>query len=728
MRNKINFISGETYSLAEIFSGERRIIIPDLQRDYCWGEVNVDNRKDLVGKFVGSLMQEYEDGGESSNGLLYGYEAPANHIQLCDGQQRITTLFLLIGMLNRRLGDNSLRHYLITDYEYLQDDREPYLNYAIRESSLYFLSDLVCHFFINETSDEYHVAEIKDIENSRWFFNEYREDPSIQSMLSALSKIEELLEPENMEWIRGFSDYLMNKVTFMYYDLENRKNGEETFVVINTTGEPLSAAQNMKPLVISAKINQNCAGVPSRWEEIKNWFWKKRIEDNGNDTADAGFGEFLRWVAILESEDKSYVQTVLKLDDKDKAFVFPYESVSFDTIYAYWKSVRFLFETWAKKDKLSLNYLSPAVRAENGQRMIDQVDSFLLLPLVAYCNKWQISDPDDRGLWRLFKFLENLVRIDRVTKAVNDVVFDAIQLARTCRDVADYPANSSGISKIILSDEEMLKLKTLKNSGENRIRVEEAFWRAQDSDVTVSHKIWAGEIMPMLQWSLVNDVLAIEAFEKYLDCFDKVFQGNCDACIDKVRRALLAKGLPNYPKVFHGNTNHSFGWEWSDWKVLINESPLVFKSFFDKLIAGTTCDAIIAQCPPEAPWYEFVHFDYLLAYCERKNIQKSDSECFLIKKKYATEGNYISVLNMHLLKYLEKKLQSGWTVSSSGDCVIVKNGNQEFRIKHINQSKHINQRIWLVRTRRNGVELSAFPKISSGYDYPEVIKSCRDLV
>ena len=322
MRNKINFISGETYSLAEIFSGERRIIIPDLQRDYCWGEVNVDNRKDLVGKFVGSLMQEYEDGGESSNGLLYGYEAPENHIQLCDGQQRITTLFLLIGMLNRRLGDNSLRHYLITDYEYLQDDREPYLNYAIRESSLYFLSDLVCHFFINETSDEYHVAEIKDIENSRWFFNEYREDPSIQSMLSALSKIEELLEPENMEWIRGFSDYLMNKVTFMYYDLENPKNGEETFVVINTTGEPLSAAQNMKPLVISAKINQNCAGVPSRWEEIKNWFWKKRIEDNGNDTADAGFGEFLRWVAILESEDKSYVQTVLKLDDKDKAFVF----------------------------------------------------------------------------------------------------------------------------------------------------------------------------------------------------------------------------------------------------------------------------------------------------------------------------------------------------------------------------------------------------------------------
>ena len=37
MRNKINFISGETYTLAELFSGNRKIIIPDLQRDYCWG-------------------------------------------------------------------------------------------------------------------------------------------------------------------------------------------------------------------------------------------------------------------------------------------------------------------------------------------------------------------------------------------------------------------------------------------------------------------------------------------------------------------------------------------------------------------------------------------------------------------------------------------------------------------------------------------------------------------
>lgn len=31
-------ISGEAYSLSEIFCGENdKVIIPDLQRDYCWG-------------------------------------------------------------------------------------------------------------------------------------------------------------------------------------------------------------------------------------------------------------------------------------------------------------------------------------------------------------------------------------------------------------------------------------------------------------------------------------------------------------------------------------------------------------------------------------------------------------------------------------------------------------------------------------------------------------------
>ena len=60
MKNKINFVSGETYTLSELFSGNRKIIIPDLQRDYCWGDkIHTNERKELVSGFVNNLINQF---------------------------------------------------------------------------------------------------------------------------------------------------------------------------------------------------------------------------------------------------------------------------------------------------------------------------------------------------------------------------------------------------------------------------------------------------------------------------------------------------------------------------------------------------------------------------------------------------------------------------------------------------------------------------------------------
>ena len=57
MNKVISFISGKEYSLADLFGGDTKIIIPDLQRDYCWGNYAVTDRKtsktkELVSDFV----------------------------------------------------------------------------------------------------------------------------------------------------------------------------------------------------------------------------------------------------------------------------------------------------------------------------------------------------------------------------------------------------------------------------------------------------------------------------------------------------------------------------------------------------------------------------------------------------------------------------------------------------------------------------------------------------
>ena len=97
MMNKINFITGTSYTLSKLFSDERKIIIPDLQRDYCWGdEMHTKNKIELVSDFTTNLIQSFEQKQRNklnlklNLGLIYGYESLESHIQLCDGQQRIS--------------------------------------------------------------------------------------------------------------------------------------------------------------------------------------------------------------------------------------------------------------------------------------------------------------------------------------------------------------------------------------------------------------------------------------------------------------------------------------------------------------------------------------------------------------------------------------------------------------------------------------------------------------
>lgn len=589
-KNKINFISGETYTLSELFSGDRKIIVPDLQRDYCWRDsVPKKGRKELVSGFIKTLIEQFnskDKSGVLNLGLIYGYEAPANHIQLCDGQQRITTLYLLVGMLNKKAGNNQFKKYLISDYEYQNDDKEPYLQYSIRDTSLYFLSDLVCNFFITGNDNKSYVEKCDEIKGCSWYFNEYNLDPSIQSMIRAIIIIDNILSDKTKEWCREFGLFLLTDLSFMYYDLENRKNGEETFVVINTTGEPLSNTQNLKPLVIMEPSNANYQredekgdihSLAEDWEEIETWFWNNRSNDN--DTADAGFNEFLRWITMLNSNEDE-LRKILS----EGTCTFPTSKIPFVEIYSYWKSVKFLFESWDNEvgKGFSKSFISPTINHElNENKAINQIDCFILLPMIAYCKRWNIKDFCDRNTLRLYQFLLNLTRIDNVRRAVNSLVKDVIFIANKYRDLIELCDNGNikEISPTILSKEELNKLLILKDNLSQRNEIEDAFWEAQSPEKKDCHNIWKGQIMPLIEWSSTDGKFNLDKFKEYLSCFDSVFKDDCKARIDPVRRALLTRGLREYPRIFRGNVNYSFGWEWNDWNILINENKEQFKSF-----------------------------------------------------------------------------------------------------------------------------------------------------
>lgn len=640
MANKINFITGETYTLAELFSGERRIIIPDLQRDYCWGDSShAGDNRELVTNFIDNLIQQYNSvrNNKLNLGLIYGYEGPANHIQLCDGQQRITTLYLLIGMINRHSSDNRFQHHLISDFEYKHDDKEPYLQYAIRESSLYFLSDLVCRFFIKDGSNKIDkVADISTQGNS-WYFEDYKIDPSVQSMLRALLIIEEKLakeEKENSLHITDLGDYLVEKLTFMYYDMGNRRNGEETFVVINTTGEPLTATQNLKPLIISAKINETCADIAKRWEKIETWFWENRKNDN--DTADAGFEEFLRWITIIEltkaNNDKK-IEEILS----SETYSFLVDEISFDKIYSYWESVKNIF---SKNSFYSSDLLSP--KLNNKKRILSQIECFTLLPVITYVDKFREEKSLD--VEHVYQFFKNISRYQNIS-IDNKSIYNAINtmLLLPNKEITSL-VETDKISKHILTNEEECKLKILKDNP-RREKIEKAFWEVQSRKDIPCHKIWEGQISPLIEWSMVDGEFHFERFKQYTTLFDKVFKGQCDGNIDITRKALLTQNLKGYPRIFKGNTNWSFGWDWEEWSILIRENKVQFKAFFNILLAAEDMDAaqqiMIDNFKERSQWWSvFVEPNGCLEYCGYKHVQLVSNDIIRLMSKGKASADY----------------------------------------------------------------------------------------
>ena len=77
IQNK-TFQTGKEYCLGDIFNGENKIIIPDLQRDYCWGD-----KADLVENFTDNLIELFvkDKSQHITMGLIYGYEEPSHYLQ-----------------------------------------------------------------------------------------------------------------------------------------------------------------------------------------------------------------------------------------------------------------------------------------------------------------------------------------------------------------------------------------------------------------------------------------------------------------------------------------------------------------------------------------------------------------------------------------------------------------------------------------------------------------------
>ena len=612
--------SGKSYSLKEIFSGENdKVIIPDLQRDYCWGNpFSKNSEESLVDSFLDSIIS-LDINKDITMGLIYGYydELKPNQLQLCDGQQRLTTLFLILGVINRYV-NNRYRKLLISDFELNDDDKEPHLLYAIRESSLYFLSDLTTHYFL-KTDLQY-----DDIEKQYWFLNSYKQDPTIICILKALETIEKRLKKYDHKEVLG--DFLQYHLKFLFYDMNNRQNGEETFVVINTTGEPLSANQSLKPLVIMKnkeyrRIIKNHDGsitehhTAQDWEEMETWFWRNR-RLNDLDTSTEGMLAFLHCVRILESPTETDWHHTIDIND-DK---FPL-SIKMSKIWEWFCAYRRIYEIDYKRMYV------PNIDYPERQTHYTQKDLYAILPTMLYVKK--NKDATDKEIQRVYHLFFNMSRYRTVTRSSQN---DAINVPayRVCQFALALPSKDIlsflDVTSFDIEEEKnkLLFLRKYKDDEKKRIHIEELFAAAE------SYGIFEGRISTLVNWSQLSIEKLDYFFEKIKILWIKPEN------LNKLRRAMLAFEIDNYPMTT-GTANLTLcsGTEWRD---LFEKQSEQIVSFINN---SNLDDIIENHNDANSPFYPLIHNESYLEFSKDHKIRIHAKGVIELMEKTRSSANFL---------------------------------------------------------------------------------------
>jgi len=312
------------YTLRELFTNRslEQIIIPEIQRDYVWSNEQVEDlisslledfEKNQTAIFnaksddhrITELFKEfYKKQKYSTNiGFIYAYndEEYADKYFLIDGQQRLTTMYLILLALTE--GDYENKNEFENGYFPKHNDNNKgklKLDYKVRESAHDFFQRFV--MYILDSKD------IKEITNQYWYHNEYKSDITIGSILNNFETIRLKLCKVNK---KDFFAYIQNYVNFWYFDTSISEQGEELYIYMNARGEQTQPNENIKAKLLGSLTEDEVARfVSSRddYNEITNLsdlknFWGKKWEgwqdfffQHSGETrnADIGFNEFLK--------------------------------------------------------------------------------------------------------------------------------------------------------------------------------------------------------------------------------------------------------------------------------------------------------------------------------------------------------------------------------------------------------------------------------------------------
>ena len=206
---------------------EVKIEIPKIQRDYAQGR---DDKLKIRNKFLQAIRNALT-GNPIQLDFIYGSKYNGN-LQPLDGQQRLTTLFLL--------------HWYIATKENVIDNQVKNIlkrfTYETRITSREFCEKLVendINFSFNDNSIS------QKIKKEPWFFQVWEKDPTVNAMLIMLDDIHNYFNDLQEGW-NQLTNEENRPITFQYIELEDLDLSDDLYIKMNARGKILSSFENFK--------------------------------------------------------------------------------------------------------------------------------------------------------------------------------------------------------------------------------------------------------------------------------------------------------------------------------------------------------------------------------------------------------------------------------------------------------------------------------------------------
>lgn len=228
--------------------GNYRIEIPMLQRDYAQGRLS---QVRVANSFLDSIFEVLEYNKTLHIDFIYGYKEDTRFI-LIDGQQRITTLWLLYFYLHKFVGRLGEVRALLENF-----------SYSSRKSSKKFCKNLLFHEFdIDIKPSEAISSKIGSFGNQENLKN----DPTIKSMINMLDLIYQRKDVINNDIVNN-----LNNITFEVFDMGYFSLGEELYIKMNSRGKQLSDYESLKAYMektIDIKTNREIlVNIDTKWDK-----------------------------------------------------------------------------------------------------------------------------------------------------------------------------------------------------------------------------------------------------------------------------------------------------------------------------------------------------------------------------------------------------------------------------------------------------------------------------